>query len=78
VKRGIEEVVASLRALENDAEFAAAWESDGVGRDDDDDDGLDEGVGYAPARVGGITRLLMKLDFGSWFGGADGWDREGR
>jgi hypothetical protein len=74
VKRGIEEVVASLRALENDADFVAEWESDGVvGREDD---GLDDGVGYKPARVGGINRLLMKLDFGSWFGGTDAWDRD--
>lgn len=27
---------------------------------------------YVPRRVGGVDRLLMKLDFGSWFGGARG------
>ncbi|KAI9152078.1 Gamma-tubulin complex component 4 [Paramyrothecium foliicola] len=73
VKRGIEEVVVSLRALENNADFVAEWESDGV--IGDEDDGLSDDVGYAPARVGGINRLLMKLDFGSWFGRPDEWER---
>ncbi|KAK4683212.1 hypothetical protein QC764_123130 [Podospora pseudoanserina] len=27
---------------------------------------------YVPRRVGGLDRLLMKLDFGSWFGGGSG------
>ncbi|KAK0617831.1 Spc98 family-domain-containing protein [Bombardia bombarda] len=27
---------------------------------------------YVPRRVGGVDRLLMKLDFGSWFGAGDG------
>jgi hypothetical protein len=67
-------VVAALRALENNAEFVAEWESDGVaaaaqsaeGGGGDGSSG--DGTGYTPARVGGINRLLMKLDFGSWFG----------
>ena len=77
VRRGIEEVVAALRALEGDAGFAAAWEGEGTAGEDDDgtDAGDAGGVGYAPARVGGINRLLMKLDFGSWFGGGDEWQR---
>lgn len=28
----------------------------------------DEALGYVPARVGSISRLLMKLDFGTWLG----------
>lgn len=45
---------------------------------DADDDGDEEEVvlpeegEYVPCRVGGLDRLLMKLDFGGWFGSADG------
>lgn len=51
--------------------------------DDDDDDELqrqtrardtddvEERGGFTAARVGGINRLLMKLDFGTWFGRTD-------
>lgn len=70
VRKGIEEVVAALRALEADATFMAEWESEGgLGENDD----LSEDVGYVPVRVGGINRLLMKLDFGSWFGRGEDW-----
>lgn len=31
----------------------------------------DEALGYMPARVGSISRLLMKLDFGTWLGGRE-------
>ncbi|KAF4979755.1 hypothetical protein FZEAL_4112 [Fusarium zealandicum] len=49
------------------------------GDDDEDDyharardvDDEEERGGYAPSRVGGINRLLMKLDFGTWFGRTD-------
>ena len=64
VKHGIGEVIASLRALESDPDFAAEWE----GEQGTEDGELGEDVGYIPARVGGINRLLMKLDFGGWFG----------
>ncbi|KAI5868594.1 Spc97/Spc98 family protein [Durotheca rogersii] len=39
------------------------------GADDVGADGLDEdgAARYTPRRVGGIDRLLMKLDFGGWF-----------
>ncbi|KAF4459961.1 hypothetical protein FALBO_13260 [Fusarium albosuccineum] len=33
-----------------------------------DADDAEERGGYAASRVGGINRLLMKLDFGTWFG----------
>ncbi|KAK4177325.1 Spc98 family-domain-containing protein [Triangularia setosa] len=69
VKRGIEGLIRELRRLE--------------GRHDHEDVVLGEGGEememvmrekgeYVPRRVGGLDRLLMKLDFGSWFGGAGG------
>lgn len=64
VKRGIEAAVEALRALESDAKFLADW--DGQGLVDDEEDC--EERAYVPARVGGVDRLLMKLDFGSWIG----------
>lgn len=70
VRSSIEDVVAALRALETDAEFAAEWEGEGPGEAIADLDAGTEGGGYVPARVGGINRLLMKLDFGTWFGRA--------
>ncbi|KAI5459773.1 gamma-tubulin complex component protein [Mariannaea sp. PMI_226] len=74
VRAGIEDVVAALRALEADPAFTAEWEGSsgsslGASPDDDDDVVAERG-GYVPARVGGINRLLMKLDFGTWFGRA--------
>ncbi|KAL2681014.1 hypothetical protein Neosp_008617 [[Neocosmospora] mangrovei] len=46
------------------------------GRARDADDAEERG-GYAPSRVGGINRLLMKLDFGTWFGRAgDQYDED--
>ncbi|EEU42993.1 uncharacterized protein NECHADRAFT_46654 [Fusarium vanettenii 77-13-4] len=46
------------------------------GRARDVDDAEERG-GYAPSRVGGINRLLMKLDFGTWFGRAgDQYDED--
>lgn len=70
VRRGIEAVVAALRALEADDDFMALWEGeDFLGEEDQDElGGVGDSLGYVPARVGGIDRLLMKLDFGSWFG----------
>ncbi|KAJ4264996.1 hypothetical protein NW762_005239 [Fusarium torreyae] len=88
VRSGIEDVVAALRVLESDPIFTAEWEGDtapamateevdeeeqrnGRARDADD---TEERGGFIAARVGGINRLLMKLDFGTWFGRTDGHD----
>jgi len=72
VKRGIEEVVHALRVLEMDAGFAAELEN-GRGADEEGVGAVDDEEGrYVPHRVGGINRLLMKLDFGVWFGAGDG------
>ncbi|KAI1276008.1 Spc97/Spc98 family protein [Xylaria sp. FL0933] len=72
VKFGIEDVVAALRGLSLDAGFAAEMEGeeeDGAAVEDGMIDGDGDEVGkYRPHRVGGIDRLLMKLDFGGWFG----------
>ncbi|KAM0222275.1 hypothetical protein ACHAPQ_008613 [Fusarium lateritium] len=85
VRSGIEDVVAALRVLESDPIFTAEWEGDmapatateeddeelqhqGRARDTDD---VEERGGFTAARVGGINRLLMKLDFGTWFGRTD-------
>src|SRR5690606_4777027 len=80
VKQGISDVISALRALESDPSFLATWEGEGVRGDDCDGELWDTlhgeaEAGYTPARVGGINRLLMKLDFGGWFGHrADEWD----
>ncbi|KAI1110890.1 Spc97/Spc98 family protein [Nemania sp. NC0429] len=74
VKFGIEDVVAALRALSLDEGFAAEMEGEeeeGEGPEDLDAGGNGDGDGggvgrYRPRRVGGIDRLLMKLDFGGW------------
>ncbi|KAI0426959.1 Spc97/Spc98 family protein [Xylaria sp. FL1042] len=81
VKFGIEDVIASLRNLSLDAGFAAEMEGEeedaGV-EDEINADGDGDGVGkYRPHRVGGIDRLLMKLDFGGWFGPAAATAAEG-
>ncbi|KAF4973640.1 hypothetical protein FSARC_118 [Fusarium sarcochroum] len=88
VRSGIEDVVAALRVLESDPIFTAEWEGDTApamhteeddeeeqrnGRARDADDAEERG-GFTAARVGGINRLLMKLDFGTWFGRTDGHD----
>lgn len=86
VRSGIEDVVAALRSLESDQGFIAEWEGDtalatvdsSLDAEDDggdqrarDEDDVEERGGYTPSRVGGINRLLMKLDFGTWFGRPD-------
>lgn len=80
VKAGIGDVVSALRALEADPEFVARWEGQGTAFIDADDEsdgdgigmlGEGEALGYVPARVGSISRLLMKLDFGTWLGRRD-------
>lgn len=65
VKRGIGVVVDALRALEADAKFLADCEGHAL---IDEDFDLVEERAYSPGRVGGVDRLLMKLDFGSWLG----------
>lgn len=81
VKTGIGDVVSALRALEANPEFVARWEGQGTAfgeaESDGDGDGVDvlddgETLGYVPPRVGSISRLLMKLDFGTWLSQTDG------
>ncbi|KAI1123766.1 Spc97/Spc98 family protein [Nemania abortiva] len=72
VKFGIENVIAALRTLSLDSAFAAEMEGE-EGTMEDLEEEVDDGDGdgvqkYRPRRVGGIDRLLMKLDFGGWFG----------
>ncbi|KAI1436304.1 Spc97/Spc98 family protein [Xylaria sp. CBS 124048] len=77
VKFGIEDVISALRGLSQDSGFAAEMEGeDGGDGALNGEDG--EGNVYRPKRVGGIDRLLMKLDFGGWFDAGDREGREGR
>ncbi|KAK7981931.1 Gamma-tubulin complex component 4 [Apiospora saccharicola] len=66
VKKGVEDVVGVLRNLSIDSKFLAEMEGEELYSDAqeflDDDPGR-----YIPKRVGGVDRLLMKLDFGGWF-----------
>ena len=76
VKRSIEAVVGELRALEAGNVLGAGDAEDG-GRSADGDIELELGLvdaqlRYVPRSVGGVDRLLMKLDFGGWFGSASG------
>ncbi|KAL9468452.1 hypothetical protein ACSS6W_010146 [Trichoderma asperelloides] len=64
IRQGIEDVVGALRGLEGDVEFLARWE--GLDGTVDGHEEYGDGEMYIPARVGGINRLLMKLDFGTW------------
>lgn len=76
MKAGIEGVIGVLRNLEVDHE-GLVWGDDDAG--EDGTGGLREEGQYVPRRVGGVDRLLMKLDFGSWFdtGGAGGAGADG-
>ncbi|KAI8624526.1 Spc97/Spc98 family protein [Xylariaceae sp. FL1651] len=70
MKHGIEDVIASLRTLSLDSAFAAELEGDqGVGEEEEiiENGERDREKRYRPRRIGGIDRLLMKLDFGGWF-----------
>ncbi|RYP48916.1 hypothetical protein DL768_005278 [Monosporascus sp. mg162] len=73
VKHGIEEATGALRSLSMDSAFLAELEGDGDGFDAAEDESAeagsygDEAGIYRPRRVGGVDRLLMKLDFGGWF-----------
>lgn len=83
IREGVEGVVGVLRGLEGapggsllvgpDEEDGKDGGKDG-GTNDDTAFELEEEQGaYVPRRVGGVDRLLMKLDFGSWFAsGRDG------
>ncbi|KAL7800245.1 gamma-tubulin complex component protein [Trichoderma ceciliae] len=64
IRQGIEDVIAALRTLEGDVEFLARWE--GLDGTVDGQEEYGDGEKYIPVRVGGINRLLMKLDFGTW------------
>ncbi|KAI0394698.1 Spc97/Spc98 family protein [Xylariaceae sp. FL0594] len=81
VRQGVEDVVKAIRELSLSDAFAAEMEGEGEGEGgvvddggvedvdvdvDEDDDGEGERRKYRPKRVGGIDRLLMKLDFGGW------------
>ena len=79
VRQGVLSVVGVLRGLEREADDRGDVE-DGEDDDYDDDDrearggsrggglGLRPAGAYVPRRIGGLDRLLMKLDFGSWGG----------
>ncbi|KAK9769327.1 putative Spindle pole body component [Seiridium cardinale] len=67
IKKGVEEVIKALRNLSIDPAFLADMEDDGLGNDEEYLGDEDEGR-YTPRRTGGLDRLLMKLDFGGWFG----------
>ncbi|RCI09467.1 hypothetical protein L249_3659 [Ophiocordyceps polyrhachis-furcata BCC 54312] len=72
VRKGIEHVVEQLRALESRPEREAEV---GDEDNDEDDDALLPGRKYVVGNIGGVDRLLMKLDFGSWLGSRlDGWE----
>jgi hypothetical protein len=72
VKEGVEGVVGVLRGLQGGG-GSSLLGLDGEGADAAKEDGDDAVLGfgeqgaYVPRRVGGVDRLLMKLDFGSWF-----------
>lgn len=81
VRQGVEVIVAELRALEGrgtavfeddaEAQTGPAVDYAGVGESLVEGPDVSEPGGYVPRPVGGVDRLLMKLDFGTWFGGAD-------
>lgn len=72
VRNTIGEVIAVLENLSNDNQFLAEWEGDDVmSKEATTEDELTPGEAYKPQRLGGINRLLRKLDFGSWFGKKD-------
>ena len=77
VKRKISGLITELRQME--AGGASLWLGKGDGDEGEGDQGgsteggaeLGDAGQYVPRRVGGVDRLLMKLDFGSWFRGIE-------
>lgn len=71
VKGGVEGCVGVLRGVEAGGDGLGL---NGAGEDEEnagrEEIRLREEGQYVPMRVGGVDRLLMKLDFGSWFDGA--------
>ncbi|GAB1316624.1 hypothetical protein MFIFM68171_06834 [Madurella fahalii] len=72
VKEGIEGLVGELRRLESGGALLDLG-AGGVVEDGETEEVRERGE-YVPNRVGGVDRLLMKLDFGSWFGRGRGDD----
>ena len=72
VREGVEGLVGELRRLEG----SGVLQGVGGGFREEDEEGdvawMRESGEYVPRRVGGVDRLLMKLDFGSWFGSGGG------
>ena len=75
VKKGVEDVVGVLRNLSIDSKFLADMEGEEV-YSDEQEFLNDEPGRYMPKRVGGVDRLLMKLDFGGWFNSGIGAEHE--
>ncbi|KAK8118991.1 Spc97/Spc98 family protein [Apiospora kogelbergensis] len=75
VKKGVEDVVGVLRNLSIDSKFLADMEGEEV-YSDEQEFLNDEPGRYMPKRVGGLDRLLMKLDFGGWFNSGIGAEHE--
>ncbi|KAL2133543.1 hypothetical protein VTI74DRAFT_2196 [Chaetomium olivicolor] len=75
VKKGIEGLVGELRRLEGSGVLLHDAGFGEVGEEIEGAEGemrVREAGEYVPRRVGGVDRLLMKLDFGSWFGRGGG------
>lgn len=68
VRASVGEVIGALRELEMSSSFTAELEGEADVHEED----AFEVDGYVPRRVGGINRLLMKLDFGGWMGQKEG------
>ncbi|KAK7956800.1 Gamma-tubulin complex component 4 [Apiospora aurea] len=75
VKKGVEDVVGVLRNLSIDSKFLAEMEGEEL-YSDAQEFLNDEPGRYIPKRVGGVDRLLMKLDFGGWFNSGIGAEHE--
>ncbi len=74
VKKGVEGLVGELRRLEGSGVLQGVGGEFREEEEEGDVAWMRESGEYVPRRVGGVDRLLMKLDFGSWFGrgGGDG------
>ena len=73
IKRGIEGLIGELRRMEADGEDGGDHKGES---EEEEAFNMKEMGEYVPRRVGGVDRLLMKLDFGGWFGGAVEGDGE--